>query len=78
MSKLVKTGKEISEGKKNLLECTYENTKKLDEHKFLILPAGLDALEEMLRKRFGEEGFDEDMFEIVSSVFARFKKDQDL
>jgi len=80
MSDLVKTGQEIEELKKYLLECTYENCKKLDDTKYLVLPSGLDTLERMLKEELSKvsmgslneiEIFDD----IVSSVFARFKKE---
>jgi hypothetical protein len=86
MSDLVKTGKEIAESKENLLECTYENCKKLDSAKYLVLPQGLDKLEEMLKKEIQNEidrrasiGYSSsvlyDALTSISSVFARFKQE---
>jgi hypothetical protein len=73
MTKLIKTGEEI---------CTEIELAEYDEkhHKFypqkyLVLPLGLDVLEEMLKKEFRYSAIPN--FEgRFSSVFARFKKEQ--
>jgi hypothetical protein len=78
MTKLIKTGEEI---------CTEIELAEYDEkhHKFypqkyLVLPLGLDVLEEMLKEEFRNSGLDTmsilKINSLFSSVFARFKKEQ--
>jgi hypothetical protein len=67
MSKLVKTGKEI--GKEMISDA------RVSWKKYLILPEGLDKLEEMLKKRCTEmEGTIAQNH--ISDVFSRFKKEK--
>ena len=75
MSKLVKTGKEIVDKcaiEPMAMVCPY-----VDE-KYLVLPLGLDVLEEMLKDMISvtNKPLEAQMArENISSVFARFKKE---
>jgi len=70
MSDLVKTGKEIfNEIIDAKFDKKYELLHKLIDQKFLVLPQGLDKLEEMLVERFP------DCENRIHDVFARFKQD---
>jgi hypothetical protein len=84
MSKLVKTGKEISNEILSRIDETGIVTDNdvfdcyLSE-KYLVLPDGLDKLEEMLRTDLVEyvtipESLD-NALHVLESVFSRFKKD---
>ena len=93
VSDLVKTGKEIIDEDSMLhvqgFRTGVPNIKRLNElrnTKFLVLPSGLDVLEEMLKKEVlpGEqlsctpEYLGVEVVKIISSVFARFKQDNGL
>jgi hypothetical protein len=107
MSKLVKTGKEITQEIKKLYEGHKQVLNKLDElekKRYLVLPLGLDVLEEMLEEESEKcrcpechmemgcyshfcdnckqrVGVVEDYYlppGLISSVFARFKKENGL
>ena len=79
MSDLVKTADEIYEElRKSWKIDTEEKYDYLASSKFLVLPQGLDSLEEMLKKELrllNDDRFSDDRDVIVSSVFARFKKE---
>lgn len=91
MSELVKTRRQIREETPSFTlqeiqaggeELVVEIEKILNE-KFLVLPDGLDKLEEMFIKELAEVNMgslnDIQMFsDIISSVFARFKKENNL
>ena len=76
MSKLVKTGKEIHNlGFSDYGAGEYQRIQKDMEKKYLILPHGLDKLEEMLKEEINKYIIGVDIDEEISSVFARFKKE---
>ena len=74
MSKLVKTGEGIAEeiNDANSGLYTSDKAKRVLSSYYLILPEGLDKLEEMLKEINLEEEY------IVLSVLARFKKENGL
>jgi len=68
--KIIKTGYEIIQSQYNYRFIV----EKLEKEKFLVLPSGLNCLEEMLKDRFEKEtDFPFQFF--ISDVFARFKKE---
>jgi len=90
--KIIKTGYEIIQSQYNYRFIV----EKLEKEKFLVLPSGLDKLEEMLKKEIEQAkvrqcepfppieddtyeygSFDSlnHVLEMISSVFARFKKE---
>ena len=74
MSDLIKTGKQ--------LEKEMNNSDFDFKQKFLVLPSGLDKLEKMLKEEVGDNVLhtvvQEPVKDVVSSVFARFKKEHDI
>lgn len=75
MIKLVKIGKEIVRDGYGFHHFIPE----VDNTKYLILPEGLDALEDMIQNHFIEDGYHyEGLYENISSVFARFKKENEI
>ena len=72
MSELVKTGDELFQ----------KMTISMGRDKFLILPDGLDKLEDMLKEELsgflGMTVSKEASSKFVSSVFARFKKENEI
>jgi len=70
MSDLVKTGNEIIHDAWEPREVNEQN--KILNIKYLILPSGLDVLDEMLKEEFRKNNM---IFQIIPSVFARFKKE---
>jgi hypothetical protein len=86
MSDLVKTSLEIQIMLEDTLGSERNVHLKQMEKKFLVLPQGLDKLEEMLKKEIQNEidrrasiGYSSsalyDALTSISSVFARFKKE---
>jgi hypothetical protein len=63
-TKLVKTGV--------ILTRSYVKSDEEPDKKYLILPDGLDKLEEMLKEEFSAE---HNAGERVTLIFARFKKE---
>jgi len=75
MSDLVKTGNEIQVFLNLLWKDDGLENKLYDEEsakKYLVLPSGLDVLEEMLKEEFKNRGMANDD---ITYVFARFKKE---
>ena len=79
MSDLVKTKFEIFEEiDKTILYGEEVEYEKLILDKVLVLPSGLDVLEDILKKELrslNNDRFSDDRDVIVSSVFARFKQE---
>ena len=85
MSDLVKTGDEIwshveSAYHRYSIEKTKEEWRELNNRpkkKYLVLPSGLDKLEEMLKKEFPKRGFipGGETIDVVEDIFARFKQE---
>jgi hypothetical protein len=80
--KLVKTGREIAEKLPRFDIEEFNKRMKLmkieEDKKYLILPEGLDKLEEMLKKKADvvNMNFEGISIDDISSVFARFKKEE--
>jgi len=79
MSDLVKTKFEIlAEIGETIISGYRDEYEKLIFDKLLVLPSGLDVLEDILKKELrslNNDRFSDDRDVIVSSVFARFKQD---
>jgi hypothetical protein len=71
MSELVKTGRDIRIAQELV---DYETKHKLYDKKYLILPDGLDKLEEMLKEKLSGRYVENE----ISSTFARFKKENSI
>ena len=74
MSDLVKTDGDI------IQKWLQDRERKIGDwgkEKFLVLPSGLDKLEEMLKKEFPKRGFipGGETIDVVEDIFARFKQE---
>jgi len=82
MSDLMKTKFEIFEEiDKTIIYGDKDEYEKLIFDKLLVLPSGLDELEELMKKELrllNDDRFSDDRDVIVSSVFVRFKQDNGL
>ena len=78
MSDLVKTKFEIfAEIDETIVSGDKDEYKELILDKVLVLPSGLDKLEEMLKKEFPKRGFipGGETIDVVEDIFARFKQE---
>jgi len=79
MSDLMKTKFEIFEEiDKTIIYGDKDEYEKLIFDKLLVLPSGLNRLEEMLKKELNKYLIGLDISKEISSVFARFKQDNGL
>ena len=77
-TELIKTAEEIAghyiflQYNEGIENPKYGSSEEFGKVPFLVLPSGLDVLEEMLKEEFKNRGMANDD---ITSVFARFKKE---